>query len=508
MRVLIRTDASTAIGLGHLRRCLSLADALRTHGAQVRFGLGASDVPATAMVRAEGFDAAELALPDLGDRPAQSDAEAFAALSPDGTDWVLVDHYRLDASWHAEVRARLNCRIAVIDDLADRPLDADVLIDHNYVPSPGHRVRYRARMRREPQAWLCGPRFALLGPSYRARTPMQVSQQVRSIGIFLGGTDPAELSATALRACREGGGFTGPVEVASTSANPNLESLRRSVAADPQASLLLDQPDLADFFARHDLQIGAGGGAAWERCCIGVPALTLCVADNQRAVIPALAELGALSSAVDNSLEAIGQALRPLLEDHARRQSLASQGRALVDGRGAERVALALAARAPEALTLQSATLADAQLLWRWRDAPVTRAVSRAAEPIAWSDHLTWLARTLGDAARRLWLARIGPTPIGVIRFDSMGENRHEVSLYLDPGLHGLGLGTALLDAGERYLVDQVGPAQVEAEVLTGNQTSYRLFLAAGYSNTAPNHFSKTVAPAAGTPAGRQEFSS
>ena len=486
---------------------MSLAVALRANGAEVHFGMRASDVDAAGLAHAEGFQATVLALPGTGDLPAQADADAFVALATASVDWVVVDHYRLDARWHAAVRRGLACRIAVIDDLADRPLDCDALIDHNFVHDPGHRQRYAAQLQRTPQAWLCGPRFALLGPAYQSRPAFQVAAQVRSIGIFLGGTDPANLSATALRACRQGSGFTGPVEIASTSANPHLASLVRSVAADPAACLVLDQPDLADFFARHDLQIGAGGGATWERCCIGVPSLTLCVADNQRAVIPALQALGALISTADNSPASITQALRLLLDGHALRQDLARRSQALVDGRGAGRVALAMAARVPGELALQAVTMADARLLWLWRNHPVTRSVSRDAAQIAWPDHQAWLQRTLDNNRRRLWLARIGTTPVGVIRFDAQGERRHEVSLYLDPEMHGLGLGAALLNAGERLLVAQAGQARVEAEVLPDNQTSHRLFLAAGYSNTSPQRYSKTIEPVARQCAYRQESS-
>lgn len=507
MRVLIRTDASSVLGLGHLRRCLSLAVALRSHGAAVRFGLRPSDVDAAGLARAEGFDATVLDLPRSADPPAQADADALVALASGGVDWVVVDHYRLDARWHTAVRRGMACRIAVIDDLADRPLDCDALIDHNHVPDPGHRHRYAAQLERAPQTWLCGPRFALLGPAYQSRPAFQVAAQVRSIGIFLGGTDPGQLSITALQACRQGAGFTGPVEIASTSANPHLATLVRSVAADPAASLVLDQPDLADFFARHDLQIGAGGGATWERCSIGVPSLTLCVADNQRAVIPALQCLGALISSTDNSPVSIAQALRRLLDEQALRQALARRSQALVDGRGAGRVALAMAARVQGALSLHTPTMADAHLLWQWRNHPVTRAVSRDAAQIDWPRHQAWLQRTLEDSGRKLWLARIGPTPVGVIRFDALGADRHEVSLYLDPELHGLGLGAALLGAGERLLGEQAGHVCIEAEVLPDNQVSHRLFLGAGYGSTSPQRYSKTIEPVAGQPACREESS-
>ena len=507
---LIRTHASAAVGLGHLRRCLSLASALRERGGEVLFGLNTSDVDASATVVAEGFSARTFALPDGATAGADADTfiACFADVLADGrtVDWVLVDHYGLGACWQSRVVERLACRVAAIDDLADRPLSADLLIDHNLVPPPGHRSRYARCMLREPLAWLCGPRFALLGPAYRQQRPFTVAAKVRSIGIFLGGTDPAALSATALQACRAVARFDGPIEMVSTSANPGLAALRQTIAQDPLVRLSIDLPDLADFYARHDLQIGAGGGATWERCCTGGPTLTLCVASNQAAVIPGLQALGVLVSTADNSAAAIGLALRALIDSPAQRQALSLGGRALVDGRGAERVAWSMFVHSACPLALRPATASDSPTLWSWRNDPATRAASRQSDTIAWDTHAAWLERTLADPGRALWLAHLHGCLVGVIRFDTLVDGGQEVSLYLDPGLHGLGLGAALLSAGEQALAQRLGPFTVHAEVLPDNPASQRLFQAAGYQATSALTFSKTVASCADGAGGRQEL--
>lgn len=508
MLTLIRTHASSAVGLGHLRRCLSLASALRERGGDVWFGLNRSDVDASAIVRAEGFQACTFELSD--EATEAEDAHAFVSClvnaQSDGqrVDWVLVDHYGLRAPWHTMVADQLGCRLAAIDDLADRPLAVDMLIDHNYVPHPGHRNRYAPCMRRTPDAWLCGPRFALLGPAYQHRPPFTVAAQVRSVGIFLGGTDPAALSVIALQACRTVAGFEGPIEVVSTSANPHLADLRKAVAQDEHTRLSIDLPDLAGFFARHDLQIGAGGGATWERCCTGVPTLTLCVAANQVAVIPGLRDLGALVTTTDNSAASIGLALRNLIDSPDQRRALSAGGQALVDGRGAERVACSMFVHGGWPLALRPATLEDSHTLWSWRNDPATRAASRQGKVIAWDTHTDWFARTLADPGRVLWVAHLQGCRVGVIRFDAMADGRQEVSLYLDPGLHGLGLGAALLSAGELALAQRLGPTEVHAEVLPDNPTSQRLFQAAGYQATSALTYSKTISTTVATGAARR----
>ena len=306
MKVALRVDASQAIGTGHLRRCLALAHAVRRCGGEVHFVVRDLGLDAAGTVTNERFAATILPAPELGFVPdpsiphsawaeidqARDAAETAAALQRWRPDWLVVDSYAFDARWHQAVRAALGCRVAAIDDLADRPLAADLVIDHNF--HPDHAAKYVGLLG-DTARLLGGPRFALLGPVFAGAEPMQVADAIDSIGVFLGGVDADGLSGTVLAAIRDAG-FAGGVEIVSTTANPHLAELRAAVAADGEAALSLDLPDLAGFFARHQLQIGAGGGAAWERCCLGAPTILLVTADNQRAVVPALADAGVVAT--------------------------------------------------------------------------------------------------------------------------------------------------------------------------------------------------------------------
>jgi len=425
---------------------------------------------------------------------AQQTAEMLADWRP---DWVVVDHYAFDARWHQAVRQALGCRLLVIDDLADRTMAADALLDHNW--DADHRHKYAARVQGK-LSWLTGPRHALLAPAYRNAPRCALRDEVRSIGIFMGGTDPGGASARVVQACRAAG-FGGALEVVSTSASPHLRGLRQACAADPDTTLTLDVPDLAAFFARHDLQIGAGGGATWERCCIGSPTIALVLAANQSVVVPALDRLGALRAArLDDTtgpvdLPTLSEALRQLLADAAARNALGQQAATLVDGRGAQRVALSLLG---ERLQLRPATLNDAPMLHGWRNHPSVRAVSATQDPIAFEAHEAWMRAVLAHPARWLFIGQVGRLPVGSIRFDRLANGHLEVSLYLDPDLQGLGLGRHLLAAGEQALL-ALHPAgiTVDASVLPGNITSRQLFEAGGYHG-GPLQYQKTIGPLPG----------
>lgn len=493
MQVLLRADASARIGLGHLRRCLSLAQALRAQGAHCHFICRDLGLDVAALVAAEGFGCSLLPAPAAGFQPdadapahaawaglpqADDAAHTIAAAAPLQPDWLLVDHYAFDHRWHGAVSAALGCSIAAIDDLADRPLQVDLLIDHNLADD--HAAKYAGCLPAGTPA-CTGPAHALLGPAYAGAVPCSVQDTVSSIGIFMGGTDAAGISQRALQACTLAG-FQGPVEVAASSAFVHLAALRQAVAARPRTTLLLDQPDLAGFFGRHGLQIGAGGGATWERCCLGAPTLAVAVAANQHQALQPLVARQVLQRVAGTAAHeapdaaAIASALAGLLADAALRRRLATAARGLVDGQGAARVAATMQRLA---LTLRPATMDDARLLLDWRNDEATRQASHGSAPVAWPDHQRWLAAVLADDRRRLWLACLGGEPVGTLRADRPAPGAPDPAQVLSwtvaPAARGRGLGARMV----RLLAARL-PGPLRAEVREGNTASVRVALAAG----------------------------
>lgn len=503
MTVAIRVDAATEMGLGHARRCLSLARALSAAGIESVFvardlGLDLS------FVREAGFELLLLPAPQgdfarapgdpaharwAGVAAAADAAETAAALRGRALSWALVDHYAFDARWHRAVAQALGVKIAVVDDLADRALEADLLVDHNLAAD--HARKYAPTGSRIGRL-LGGPRYALLDPAYRDAARHTFSESVRSVGIFVGGTDPWQASAMALEALRRHAGFGGPVEIATTGANPHLEALRARCRADGAATLLVDLPGLQDFYARHDLQIGAGGGAAWERCCIGAPTLLLTLADNQRTVAEGLQATGAVRVVEGAEPAVLGRAFAELSRDPAARRRMSEAGRALVDGQGTRRVAVAIGA---DALSLRPARAADAEPCHAWRNAESTRRYFRDPSPVALADHLRWWQATLADPRRHLLLAQVGREAVGVVRLDREGSEA-EVSIYTDPALTGLGLGPRMLDAAARWAATPAaGLRTLAAEIDPRNGASEVAFAAAGFRPAAPRRWTRSLQP-------------
>lgn len=504
MKVAVRADASAEMGTGHLKRCLSLAEALVAVGAEPCFVIRRHDgvaekimttveypvlwlptvqacTPLEAdMVRHAGWSQANW----------QTDAlEMAAALEGQAPRWVIVDQYAFDARWHDAVRAKLGCSILAIDDLGDRLLSADLVLDANAAAS--HSEKY-AGLITPGTRMLAGPRFAPLSSAYRDASHYVFSPEVRSIGVFTGGIDAGGVSASVLQALRDDAHFQGAVEIVSTSSNTRLAALERICAMDGRATLSIDLPDLSAFYARHDLQIGAGGTSSYERCCIGAPTVAIVLAANQLAVVPALIQLGVVAGANVPTTDAgdllpglppLGAVVRQLLDDPVQRQILSQNASRYVDGRGAERVALVMAANR---LAVRVARVTDAAMLHAWRNDPVTRSVSINKTDISYEHHVRWLARVLGSADHYLFVATVGELPVGAVRFDRNDSGAWEISLYMDPGLHGLGLGTRMLLAGEAAVATILGEAvDFIAQIVPGNEASTRMFVRAGYQGTA-----------------------
>ncbi|MEM6474677.1 MAG: UDP-2,4-diacetamido-2,4,6-trideoxy-beta-L-altropyranose hydrolase [Pseudomonadota bacterium] len=357
MKVAIRADASPQIGTGHIRRMLSLAKALRSSGADVLFVTRDLGLNASTTVEQEGFRATVLPAPSGKAEPdatiphshwsevsqEQDIAETTAALSDFVPARVIIDHYAFDARWHDQVADALGAPVMVIDDLADRTLSGRWLVDHNY--HPDHGAKFSGRLGKETRL-LGGPSYALIDPSYADARRYEFDHDIRSIGVFMGGVDLGGDTLAVLDALTEAG-WSGPVEVVATSHNPARDAIAERLANWPEGILSQDLPSLAEFFQRHDLQIGAGGGAIWERCCIGPPTIGMVCADNQKKSIPFANAAGFLLG-IDHSDQpvrrhiALVDALRDLAASPERRKSLSKTAMKLVDGRGVTRIVAAL----------------------------------------------------------------------------------------------------------------------------------------------------------------------
>lgn len=360
MRVVFRTDASQTIGSGHVARCLVLAQVLRARGAEVFFLCRELEGNLCDFIEARGFAVHRLptpihAKPLDADRLAhgewlgvtwEEDAEQvreILAAYPEWVDWLVVDHYALDSRWEAVVRSQV-CRLMAIDDLADRSHVCDLLLDQNLGGEKA--ARYAALLPQQARS-LLGPRYALLRPEFEAARSRLSPRtgEVRRLLVFFGGVDRTNETAKALDALQTLNVTDLAIDVVVGATNPYYADLIGRVGMLPACSLHRQVDNMAELMAHADLAMGAGGSTAWERCCLGLPALMLSVAANQEEIAKACADAGAglyLGVAADITAERLAQAVQGLRAAPRELDEMGRRAGMLVDGLGAVRVADAM----------------------------------------------------------------------------------------------------------------------------------------------------------------------
>jgi len=356
-RIAFRVDASVRIGTGHVARCLTLADGLRERGAECLFVHRRHDGHLQDRIEKHGHHVAALPPPDkdtssaaeddygawLGVAPHHDAAETVDALGNGAIDWLVVDHYGLDASWHGPLRERVD-RIGVIDDLANRPHECDLLLDQNYFDAP--ESRYEDLVPPDTRR-LLGPRFALLDSEYAvARRFVRPRRGPLSrVLVYYGGSDLTGETIRALRVLGRPGFGQIAADVVIGPNTPRREEIMDLAHARPRTTVYGPRDTLLDLAVQADLALGGGGTATWERCALGLPAVVTAVAPNQAPFNEALAGDGRIyylgpSGAVDD--ESLAIAVRAFLENPTRLASLAKKAWDVTDGLGAERVADAM----------------------------------------------------------------------------------------------------------------------------------------------------------------------
>ena len=497
LSVVFRVDSGAQVGGGHLMRCLNLAAELRLRGALVRFVC--RELPGHLIGRAEdaGYAVHRLPAPnpsaaseDPGRVQHQDAAETIAALGIEKASWIVVDHYALGALWQRLTRPATE-RLMVIDDLANRPHEADLLLDQNYLGKEASK-RYSGLVADSCRC-LLGPRYALLHSSYRQlRRGLRVRNgPVRRILVSFGAQDSSESVAAVLQALAH-------TEFATVAVDAILgcdvqQAVRARAAAQRSANIRLHRnlPDLAGLMAVADLGIGAGGVTTWERACLGLPAVVATVAENQVPIAAALAAAGCIVSAGPAgamSADRWHTLLRQVVNDRARLTEMSRESYQLTDGFGAARAAFVMNGACNARIRLRAATTDDEWLLLDWANDPIARHFSFNKHRIAAAEHHRWLCDRLADPGCMILIGEdAAGLPLGQVRFDATpGAAEATIHVNIDPAFRGCGVGTALVSQAVALWCARRPASKVLAEVSADNIASERLFLRTNFTPTSP----------------------
>jgi UDP-2,4-diacetamido-2,4,6-trideoxy-beta-L-altropyranose hydrolase len=334
-RILFVVDSGPEVGGGHVMRSLTLARALEAAGAAYAFVGG----PAmAALLDAFQADTARIVTDD-----------AAAVLQGETFDAVVFDHYGLGEPEHRAMAAGRPS--LVIDDLADRPIGGDIVLDSG----PGRKASDYLGLAGEDARLLLGPAYAPVRPEFAALRERALSwrgEPVQRILISMGLTDVGGITARIVERVRRKIQSL-EIDIVLGAGAPSLPGLEKVARRDGRLTLHVDTPHMARLTAEADIGIGAAGSSTWERCVLGLPSVMVALADNQRAAAATLAQAGAalVTDAGDATFDVdFDRALMRLLRDAPLRLELARKSAEVCDGLGAERVAEAflrlIAARA------------------------------------------------------------------------------------------------------------------------------------------------------------------
>lgn len=502
MKIAFRVDASNQIGTGHFMRCLTLANALQQSGAQIRFVCRhlirpLRDMLVTKKIEFKLLDTYINRPPTddlahahwLGINQEHDAQDTFHVLSDELWDWLIVDHYALDARWESMLR-KTTRNILVIDDIADRKHQCDILLDQNFYTDMESRytgiVPTHCRL-------LLGPQYALLRDEFRLLHNQTKPRKgpVKRLLVFFGGIDAENYTGVAIETLSQIDTSNLHVDVVVGTQHPNCDQVK-TACAQHGFTCHIQTDKMAELMRAADLAIGAGGSTTWERCCLGLPTLTICTAINQQKQVSNAAQEGILyaPSHGTSSSTIIKKHLTTLLENDHLRTHISRRAMEAVDGQGALRIINVLGFGKIE---MRRANEMDSEQLFNWRNTPRIRSVSRQTGRITWEDHQRWFSNVLDSNNRELLIGQSGDLAIGVIRFDKQDEVA-EISIYLVPDSNNSGLGLNLLRSGEQWIKKYCPEIMtIRAYVLGDNKPSHRLFLGANYQVKTTQYLKKLL---------------
>jgi UDP-2,4-diacetamido-2,4,6-trideoxy-beta-L-altropyranose hydrolase len=308
MKVIFRVDASLQMGTGHVMRCLTLAQVLKENGADAEFICRKHKGNLIDKIRLSGFNVHELEVFEetevdnklahshwLGATQQQDADDCINMFKAEKLDWLIVDHYALDEQWQKRFKPYCE-KLVVIDDLADRKHQCDILLDQTF----GRQQEDYLTLTPKDCQLLLGSQYALLRPEFSEWREFSLERrskpEFKQLLINMGGVDVdnvTEKILDRLELCNLSNDMS--ITVVMGGSAPYLESVKsKSITLPYKTEVKVDVGNMAELMANADIAIGASGATTWERCCLGLPTIQLITAYNQEFIASKLNKINAI----------------------------------------------------------------------------------------------------------------------------------------------------------------------------------------------------------------------
>jgi UDP-2,4-diacetamido-2,4,6-trideoxy-beta-L-altropyranose hydrolase len=539
MHIAFRVDSSTIIGYGHVMRCLTLAHALSHELKTVQQKNVDDNLLISFLCRDHqghinqlilDSDFNLLQLPPVEKKINSKDSDSWLGTSHKKDalqcmtqiktlpliDLLIVDHYAIDHHWHSLMRSYYQ-KLLVIDDLANRKLACDFLLDQTYNRS---KAEYQALVPSHCQ-FLVGQDYILLRDEFsllKAQALLRRKKRIdeynneltpTNIIVTMGGSDPDNLSQLALIAVGELIEALPKITVnlVISSQSKHVDSLTTFCNEHSWIYLIVNSQNMAELMLSADIAIGASGGTSWERCCLGLPCLTTVNAENQKVIANNLAQAGAtinLGWYKNITIHTIVSALNSLLNDTSVYEKMSDCCFEVCDGKGAARVAAKLVEKTtnhliviPKEIRFHLAKEDDCELIYSWQSNKNIRKYFINPKIPSLQEHMQWYNTCLLDPNRILYLLHNDQGhSVGLLRLDQLTKNEYstniptyEISIIIAPDHQGRGLAVSTLKSLSLLKKN----ATYMATIHNKNSQSQRAFTKAGFQRISPSSYQLNV---------------
>jgi UDP-2,4-diacetamido-2,4,6-trideoxy-beta-L-altropyranose hydrolase len=494
MNFVFRVDASDSIGSGHVMRCLSLADELEKRKNSIRFICCNYDGNLNAFIKRKGYEVHEIPSNKLPlvdshgseeSRNIEINNDALLtkkAIENTKVDWLIVDHYSLDYKWELKLKKHVEA-VLVIDDLANRKHDCNILLDQNWFGlETGNRY---AQLINKECVTLLGPNFAILSKDYiNARKSLKEhSGVIKRILIFMGAVDSKRQTIEALQAlCNEDLRYLS-VDVVIGGANKDKNQIINITSSRKKTVIYNSLPTLSELMMKADLILCSGGATTWERCCLGLPAIVFIAAENQKKFTKLLAKDNVhvlLESSNEITHKDWFLRISRLIKNTNKVKKMSQLSSQIVDGRGISRILLNLYGFSMP-IDIRKATEDDEKLLFDWANDPIVRKFSFHHKPITNDQHHKWFSSKTNDPDCLILLGIDSKNiPIGQVRIDSLDE--HDIiDISINSAARGFGFATILLKKSVKFWKSTGSNKPLIGDVFKSNKASQKVFINSGF---------------------------
>lgn len=485
MKIIIRTDASIAIGTGHVMRCLALAQAWQDAEEQAIFVMKMVVPTLENKLQSEAMQIVYLPV----ELSRSEDAEETVKIARQyDAKWVVVDGYQFDAEYQRAIKDA-GLYLLFIDDYGHSDhYYADVVLNQNISADEGMYAK-----REENTQLFLGTRYTLLRREF-----LQWRGWVRSHSSFakkilvtLGGSDPDNVTLKVIQGLQLLQIEKLEVVVVVGGSNPHYEQLQAACEnAGISICLKRNVMNMPELMAWADIAIAAAGSTTWELAFMGVPSILIVLADNQEAIAQTLNAMNIVVNLgwhTHFTFVDIAKTLSQLLPDLTARKAMSVSSQQLIDGEGSTRVLMPLK---NQVLRLRSICEDDCHLLWEWANDPEVRKASFNSDFIPWEQHINWFTDKLNDPNYYIFIA-IDPKDqlIGQVRFHIFNHQQAEIGISVAAAHRGYGYSSILLINAVKKLFKKTKKTTIHAYIKPHNYASIKVFEKANFQRVdMPNH--------------------